>query len=70
MKERSKDLAFELIDIPGHPKVRGKAAQFYSTARAVLFLVDAVDFMAQKTMVAEYLFEVQPISYLTAKKPI
>ncbi len=60
MQEKSKDTSFELIDIPGHPKVRGKAVQFYSTARAVLFLVDAVDFMAQKTMVAEHLYEVGP----------
>ena len=46
------------MDIPGHPKVRGTAAQFFSSAKAVVFLVDAVDFMAQKTAVAEHLFEV------------
>ena len=51
----------ELVDIPGHPKVRGKAADFYSRARNILFLVDAVEFMGQKTEVAEQLFEVSTL---------
>ena len=58
VQDRSKEISFELIDVPGHPKVRGKGVQLYNTARAILFLVDAVDFMAQKTMVAEHLYEV------------
>ena len=48
----------DLVDVPGHPKVRGKAVQFYSRATKIMFLVDAVDFMAQKTDVAEQLYEV------------
>lgn len=57
-QEGGKERTCELIDIPGHAKVRGTATQFYSAAKAVLFLVDAVDFMAQKTSVAEHLYEV------------
>lgn len=38
--------------------MRGKAADFYSRAQKILFLVDAGDFMGQKTEVAEQLFEV------------
>ena len=52
----------DLVDVPGHPKVRGKAQQFYGRTRSIVFLVDAVDFMAQKSEVAEQLYEV--ISYL------
>ena len=48
----------DLVDVPGHPKVRGKAVQFYNRAMKIMFLVDAVDFMAQKTDVAEQLYEV------------
>lgn len=54
----------EVVDIPGHPKVRGEATRFYARTKAILFLVDAVDFMAQKTAVAEQLYEVQQPFFL------
>lgn len=50
--------AFELVDVPGHPKVRGTASQFFGRTRKIVFLVDAVEFMGQKSDVAEQLYEV------------
>ena len=53
----------EIIDIPGHPRVRGEAQNYFSKVSRIVFMVDAVDFMTQKSSLAEHLFEVGvPIS--------
>lgn len=56
---QGKEVAYEVIDVPGHPRVRYQAGQYYKTVDKVLFLVDAVDFMAQKSLLAEHLYEVK-----------
>ncbi|KAK9828645.1 hypothetical protein WJX72_001279 [[Myrmecia] bisecta] len=48
----------QLVDIPGHPRVRSKFEQYVDRASCIVFLVDSVDFMPQKTDVAEQLYEV------------
>ena len=64
------DKSVKLVDIPGHPKLMRSAPQFYGEASAIIFLVDAVDFMAQKTGVAELLYEVliRPDSHSATNK--
>ena len=42
-----------LIDVPGHPKVRNQFQGYLNSARGIVFVVDSVDFMGQKTAVAE-----------------
>eukprot|EP00887_Chlorella_sp_A99_P002206 scaffold21.g2206.t1 len=44
-----------LIDIPGHPRLRGKFDSYVDRARGIVFLVDSVDFMPKKAAVAEQL---------------
>ena len=53
-----KTASFLLVDVPGHPKVRGQAAGYYRAARCIIFVVDAVEFLGQKAEVAEQLYEV------------
>lgn len=47
-----------LVDVPGHPRVRGRFEEYVGRARGVVFLVDSVDFLPRKTEVAEQLYEV------------
>lgn len=42
-----------VVDIPGHPRVRGKFESHLDRARGVVFVVDSVDFMPKKTETAE-----------------
>lgn len=42
-----------LVDVPGHPRVRGKLESYLDHARGVVFVVDSVDFMPKKTETAE-----------------
>ena len=42
-----------LIDVPGHPKVRNQFQGYLNNARGIVFVIDSVDFMGQKTTVAE-----------------
>ena len=43
----------QLVDIPGHPKIRGRFRKYTEQTRAIVFVVDSVDFMPQKTDIAE-----------------
>ena len=42
-----------LVDVPGHPRVRGAAERYAERAAGVVFLVDSVDFMPRKAEAAE-----------------
>jgi signal recognition particle receptor subunit beta len=42
-----------LVDVPGHPRVRGTVERYAPQAAGVVFLVDSVDFMPRKTEAAE-----------------
>lgn len=44
---------FQLVDIPGHPRVRGQMDRHADRAAGVVFVVDSVDFMPRKTEAAE-----------------
>ena len=41
------------MDVPGHPKVRSRVESYVDNARGIVFVIDSVDFMGQKTAVAE-----------------
>lgn len=43
----------QLVDVPGHPRVRGAADRYADRAAGVVFVVDSVDFMPRKTEAAE-----------------
>ena len=46
----------QLVDVPGHPRVRGGFQAHLSTARGVVFVLDSVDFLPHKTEIAECTF--------------
>ena len=43
----------QLVDVPGHPKIRSHFRKYADQTRAIVFVVDSVDFMPQKTDIAE-----------------
>ena len=50
----------QLVDVPGHPRVRHKFEQYMRTARGVVFVLDADEssFLSQRTETAEQLLDV------------
>lgn len=42
-----------LVDVPGHPRVRGAMERYADRAAGLVFVVDSVDFMPRKTEAAE-----------------
>lgn len=50
----------QLVDVPGHPRVRHKFEQYMRTVRGVVFVVDADEssFLSQRTDTAEQLLDV------------
>ena len=47
-----------VVDLPGHPRLRAAFDEHAPRARAIVFLVDAVDFTARRREAAERLFEI------------
>lgn len=47
-----------LLDFPGHMKLRAKLDDYITEAGAILFLVDAADFMSNVRANAEFLYEI------------
>ncbi|KFM23894.1 Signal recognition particle receptor subunit beta [Auxenochlorella protothecoides] len=47
-----------LVDIPGHPRVRDTWLAWEKSAQGIVFLVDAVDFLPHKSAIAEQLYDV------------
>lgn len=43
----------QLVDIPGHPRLRGQLERHAERAAGVVFVLDSVDFMPKKTETAE-----------------
>lgn len=51
--EKSDLAGATLVDVPGHPRVRGEWESHLPTSRGIVFLVDGVNFLPIKTAVAE-----------------
>lgn len=51
--QAAKGSTAQLVDVPGHAKVRSRFESYMQDARGVIYVVDSVDFMGQKTAVAE-----------------
>ena len=43
----------QLVDVPGHPRVRQDFERYVAGARGIVFVVDALDFLPHKTETAE-----------------
>lgn len=46
-----------LVDIPGHLRLRPRIHQFLPITRSIVFVIDAVDFLKEKHLIAEYLYD-------------
>lgn len=59
----------DLIDLPGHERVRGRfLEQYKSQARGILFVVDSVNFPREQRDVAEILFDILGDKYLSKSR--
>ena len=57
-----------MVDVPGHPRIsRGVFARHCDRAKAIVFLVDSIDFMVQKDQVSTALNQVHKIDMLSCK---
>lgn len=65
----TKAKAIQLIDIPGHPRVRHKFEEYTDRTRGIVFVVDAAEFLTQKTLIAEQLYEVLAHQKIARRRP-
>lgn len=65
----AKGEALQLVDLPGHPRLRSKLDAHAPRARCVVFVVDAVDFMSSARATAEQLYELLAHPALRRAKP-
>ncbi|XP_057856180.2 uncharacterized protein LOC131065637 [Cryptomeria japonica] len=47
-----------IVDLPGHSRLRPKLDEFLPQAAGIVFLVDALDFLPNSRVTAEYLYDV------------
>mmetsp|Transcript_17434 Transcript_17434/g.52270 ORF Transcript_17434/g.52270 Transcript_17434/m.52270 type:complete len:172 (-) Transcript_17434:920-1435(-) len=59
-----------LVDVPGHPRVRGAFERYLGGVRGIVFVVDAVDFLPHTTETAEQLYEVLAARGLSRGLPV
>ncbi|CAM6091891.1 unnamed protein product [Calypogeia fissa] len=57
-----------LVDVPGHPRLKPKIDEFLPQASGIVFVVDALDFMPQVRLTAEYLYDVLTKAVVVRKK--
>ena len=48
----------DIVDVPGHPRVRGRFAEHIDSACGLVLVVDSADFLPHKAEIAEQLLEV------------
>jgi signal recognition particle receptor subunit beta len=58
--------SLKLLDIPGHPRIRGQFAEHLAETRAIVFVVDASTVSRNGSSVAEYVAQYLLISKLRA----
>eukprot|EP00270_Netrium_digitus_P002859 TRINITY_DN13227_c0_g1_i4.p1 TRINITY_DN13227_c0_g1~~TRINITY_DN13227_c0_g1_i4.p1 ORF type:complete len:194 (+),score=44.73 TRINITY_DN13227_c0_g1_i4:54-635(+) len=50
--------AVHLVDVPGHPRLRAKVEEALGQARALVFVIDALDFMPNLRQNAQFIYDV------------
>lgn len=57
-----------MVDVPGHPRIsKGIFVRHCDRAKAIVFLVDSIDFMVQKDQVGTALDEVHKTDMLSCE---
>lgn len=49
---------FEVVDMPGHDRIRFRYADFLAITRSIVFVVDSTSLTKQIRPVAEYLYDI------------
>ncbi|KAH6809592.1 signal recognition particle binding protein [Perilla frutescens var. frutescens] len=57
-----------LVDVPGHSRLRPKLDEFLSQAAAIVFVVDALEFLPNVRAVSEYLYDILTKASVVKKK--
>eukprot|EP00252_Welwitschia_mirabilis_P011616 TRINITY_DN25910_c0_g2_i1.p1 TRINITY_DN25910_c0_g2~~TRINITY_DN25910_c0_g2_i1.p1 ORF type:complete len:246 (-),score=62.32 TRINITY_DN25910_c0_g2_i1:64-801(-) len=60
--------ALHVVDFPGHSRLRPNLDRFLPQAAAILFLVDALDFLQNSRGTAEYLYEILTRTIIVKRK--
>eukprot|EP00897_Mesotaenium_endlicherianum_P006380 jgi/Mesen1/5770/ME000292S04832 len=67
-KSRSKPRPVHVVDLPGHPRLRPKVDAVLPHTRAIVFVIDALDFMPNLRANAEFLYEVLTKRMVASRK--
>ncbi|XP_010531497.1 PREDICTED: signal recognition particle receptor subunit beta-like [Tarenaya hassleriana] len=66
--EKGKVRPVHLVDVPGHSRLRPKLEEFLPQAAAVVFVVDALEFLPNCRAVSEYLYDILTNANVVKKK--
>ncbi|CAA0814125.1 signal recognition particle binding [Striga hermonthica] len=65
--QKGKNLV-HIVDLPGHSRLRPKLGEFLSQAAAIVFVVDAVEFLPNLRAASEYLYDILTKAIVVKKK--
>lgn len=66
--KKGKTKPVRVVDVPGHSRLRPKLDEFLPQAAGLIFVVDALDFLPNCRVVAEYLYDILTKSSIVKKK--
>ncbi|EFH59780.1 predicted protein, partial [Arabidopsis lyrata subsp. lyrata] len=58
MRQKGKLNPVHLVDVPGHSRLRPKLEEFLPQAAAIVFVVDALEFLPNCRAASEYLYDI------------
>ncbi|PKU74648.1 signal recognition particle receptor subunit beta-like [Dendrobium catenatum] len=66
--KKDKTKPVRMVDVPGHSRLRPKLDEFLPQAAGLIFVVDALDFLPNVRVVAEYLYDILTKASIVKKK--
>ncbi|KAM7269698.1 hypothetical protein ACFE04_025195 [Oxalis oulophora] len=66
--QRRKIKPVHVVDVPGHSRLRSKLDEFLPKAAAIVFVVDAVEFLPNIRATSEYLYDILTKATVVRKK--
>ncbi|XP_038979540.1 signal recognition particle receptor subunit beta-like isoform X2 [Phoenix dactylifera] len=68
MEKKGKLKPINLVDVPGHSRLRPKLDEFLPHAAGLIFVVDALDFLPNCRAAAEYLYDILTKASIVKRK--
>ncbi|KAG0491692.1 hypothetical protein HPP92_004733 [Vanilla planifolia] len=68
LEKKGKIKPVRVVDVPGHSRLRTKLDEFLPVAAGLIFVVDALDFLPNCRVVAEYLYDILTMASVVKKK--